>query len=578
MLSAPHFDKNNKELLACDPQHLRRSRSQSLGSAMDRERLKPEEFFIDISKSQLIPPCKSFQSSTATATQQIGLLVSKDDDEKDTSPQKDSLLPLHDTLITKTPPPPPSPAYENIATGNPIWISVMYGMINATIVLPVLMSFGSIIYQNEAYQPYINQLIKLTIVSGMVHQLCFSTFSSLPFAVGQVQDAGLIFLSSMATDMVNYGRSHDYDDAALLATATVGLGICTAVLGIGLIVVGKLKLAQYVQQLPTCVIGGYLAYIGWFCGVSGLSIMAGVANVTPAIFVHKIVFILPGLCGGILIYVLVRLLRHMAVLPTCIVILFGVFYVVLWLTNTSVEDATNEGWIRPSDPPPSFLHTWDYLKFDKVIWSALPRLIGTELSMIFVVALSSSLDVAAIELELDQQLNYNHELTTVGMSNVISGLSGGYTGSYIFSQSIFSLRAGIRSPLAGYVLAGCQFLILIVPFPVLAYVPNFFYGSLLSLIWVDLMYEWLWEVRSKMTSIEYVISLITFGSMHIFAVEWGILLGVAVYAGCIMIGVDVGEPKSSIQSPHGKRLTNNQGNMILLQSNGSSSAYGSLEC
>ncbi len=588
MLSSPHYtDKNH--LVACDVQHLGRARSQSLGSATDRDRLMVQHEIYDALQQrrgqqdydekmpkqlqQLIPPYKSLlQKSSKVIAQPIEL--PSEEEELWAVPQQIESFPLND-LPT---PPPESLVYAKLAVGNPIWISIMYGMINATIVLPVLMSFGSIIYQNEAYQPYINQLIKLTIVSGMVHQICFSTVSSLPFAVGQVQDAGLIFLSSMATDMVNYCHSRDYNDQALLATATIGLGICTAVLGCGLILVGKLKLAQYVQQLPTCVIGGYLAYIGWFCGVSGLSIMAGVPKVTPTIFWNKIVFILPGLCSGILIYVLVRYLQHMAVLPTCIVILFGIFYLVLWFTNTTVADATQEGWIRPSDPPPSFLHTWDYLKFDHVVWSALPRLVGTELSMIFVVALSSSLDVAAIELELDQPLNYNHELTTVGLSNVISGLSGGYTGSYIFSQSIFSLRAGIRSPLAGYVLACCQLLILIVPFPVLAFVPSFFYGALLSLIWVDLMYEWLWEVRSRMTSVEYIISLVTFGSMHVLAVEWGILLGVGVYAGCAMTGINVGEPKSSIQSSNSqvKKPLNGQEGVKLLHTNGSSNNYGSL--
>jgi len=132
---------------------------------------------------------------------------------------------------------------------NPAWICVMYGLINATIVLPVLMSFGSIIYRDQAFAPYMPVLVKLTLVSGIVHQLCFSTFSTLPFAVGQVQDAGLIFLSSMASFIVQYCK--DYDDVSMLATVTVGLSLCTALLGVGLVLVGYLKLAQYVQRLPT---------------------------------------------------------------------------------------------------------------------------------------------------------------------------------------------------------------------------------------------------------------------------------------------------------------------------------------
>lgn len=145
---------------------------------------------------------------------------------------------------------------------NPIWICILYGMINATIVTPVLMSFASIIYRDNAFAPYMPVLVRLTMVSGIVHQLCFSTFSSLPFAVGQVQDAGLIFLSGMASYLVQVcrqqqqpsGRNHNSiteEDQAMLATVVVGLSLCTALLGLGLVVIGRLRLAQYVQMLPT---------------------------------------------------------------------------------------------------------------------------------------------------------------------------------------------------------------------------------------------------------------------------------------------------------------------------------------
>jgi len=434
---------------------------------------------------------------------------------------------------------------------NPPSISIAYGLINSTIVLPVLISFGSIIYHDDFFRPYMPLLVKLTVVSGTVHQICFSTFSSLPFAVGQVQDAGLIFLSKMASDIVRRCREDvgedgsPHSDEEILATATIGLALCTALLGLGLVVIGYFRLASTVQLLPTPVVGGYLAFIGFFCGQGGLSIMAGfeVSGLlqwggffSPGVFK----LIVPGILCGIMIYLLVRQLKSAAVLPACIVGMMLIFYTVLLTTGTSLDDARDGGWLSQAEPAPVWYQTWAYLKFNRVVWSALPPQIPTLIGMIFVVALSSSLDVAAIELELKKPLNYNHELKTVGISNVVSGLTGGYTGSYIFSQSIFSLRAGIRSRLSGYCLALSEAIVTVLPVNFLSYVPLFFFGSLLVMISVDLVVEWLWEVRLKMTHAEYGVAVGTFALIMALGVEWGILAGIVLYFAFKKMGLDMG--------------------------------------
>jgi sulfate permease, SulP family len=297
--------------------------------------------------------------------------------------------------------------------------------------------------------------------------------------------------------------------------------------------------------IDASVIGGYLSYIGWFCGVAGIGLMAGSSNVTPSVVIDKFVYILPGVLGGVVVYLAVSKLRHMAALPVSIMLEIVLFYCVLWATGTSVQEATDNGWIRQMDPPPVWYRTWDYLQFDKVDWYALPDLMLTELGMVLVVALSSSLDVAAIELELNRPLNYNHELKVIGLSNILSGVTGGYTGSYIFSQSIFSLRAGVRSRVAGYVLAICQIAIIVLPVPILAYVPNFFFGSLLSMICIDLMFEWLWGVRKRLTPTEYAVCVATFGLIQVLNVEYGMLAGTGVYLTCKKMGLDVGVSKFS---------------------------------
>ena len=58
-------------------------------------------------------------------------------------------------------------------------------------------------------------------------------------------------------------------------------------------------------------------------------------------------------------------------------------------------------------------------------WGAVPRQLITWMGMYFVVAFSSCLDVAAIEMDVGKSLDVHHELgNVVGISNVVSGLFG----------------------------------------------------------------------------------------------------------------------------------------------------------
>lgn len=357
------------------------------------------------------------------------------------------------------------------------------------------------------------------------------------------------------------------------------------------------------------MVGGYLAYIGWFCGRAGIDLMmSAIPNHSASsnssngddhwIPVSWIFYVLPGVLGGATIYVAIRKVHHMATLPICILLEFILFYIVLYLTDTSIEDGTIQGWIRGTATSTSssnnassqslqWYHTWDYiLRWDQIDWKVLPSLLPNLLGMIFVVALSSSLDVSAIEIELKQPLNYNHELQMIGMSNLISGCTGGYTGSYIFSQSIFSLRAGIRSRWAGFVLAFCELLIFITPIPILSYVPNFLFGSLLFMICIDLMWEWLWDVRHRFTAADYALCLSTFGLIQWLNVEYGILAGIVLYLLSQQAGLNVGVSKF-VSSPSGREneaMVNVFGEECMFDTTNSGphrhgpSSYGSTHC
>ncbi len=60
-----------------------------------------------------------------------------------------------------------------------------------------------------------------------------------------------------------------------------------------------------------------------------------------------------------------------------------------------------------------------------------------------------SLDVAAIEMDMGKPVQYDKEIVTIGLSNILSGCTGGFTGSYIFSQTIFTYRTHCNSRMVG---------------------------------------------------------------------------------------------------------------------------------
>ena len=170
---------------------------------------------------------------------------------------------------------PPQPSDDTAYTAH--LKAAMYGVINAVVCAPVMIGFAAIIFRHPAFHtdPAVYPaLVKLVLFSSMVHQAAFSGFSSLPFAIGQVQDAGLIFLSKMASDLAD--ATADDSQQVRMATVLVALSLSTTLLGLALMLTGRLRLAVLVQYLPLPVVGGYLAFIGLYCLEAGLALMSGV--------------------------------------------------------------------------------------------------------------------------------------------------------------------------------------------------------------------------------------------------------------------------------------------------------------
>jgi len=198
------------------------------------------------------------------------------------------------------------------------------------------------------------------------------------------------------------------------------------------------------------VVGGYLAFIGYFCLEAGVALCISDTIMKPSDWSllfsqHAFILAMPGIVAGIALTSVARKCQDEAMLPISMVVIPMIFYAVLFACGLSISDAREGGWVGETSPPVPMTDLFQLVDFGKVQWHLFKDLIPIWLGMTFVVSFSSCLDVAAISMDMGQALDTNNELMTVGISNFVSGLLGGFTGSYIFSQTLFTYRTGCRS-------------------------------------------------------------------------------------------------------------------------------------
>ncbi|KAG7384412.1 hypothetical protein PHYPSEUDO_002600 [Phytophthora pseudosyringae] len=411
--------------------------------------------------------------------------------------------------------------------------ALLYGVVNAIRAIPTMYGYAVIIFSHHTFANFIPALSKLVIFSSAVHQVIFTLMSSMPFAIGQVQDAGLIFLSAMATSICT-SLGDDVSPEAKVATTIITIGIATASLGVCLVVMGRFKLAALASYLPMPVIGGYLAFIGVFCLYAGLALSTGlVVNDFSSMLrmfddAHNILLCVPGFLGGATLLLVSQHFKNPFALSTAIVVMPAFFFLVLAIGSVSLDEARQDGWVGPIEKTASITELVNLFDFSLVHWNQIPKQVVTWLGMVFIVAVSSSLDVVAIEIDMGSKLDINHELKTVGWSNVVSGLLGGYTGSYIFGQTIFTCRSMTNSRIVGVCVIVAEIAIVAVPVSVMSYVPRFFLAATLFFVALDLMLEWLVLAYRKMCVREWAVLWLSFLAINLVSLDVGMLIGISV--------------------------------------------------
>eukprot|EP00397_Hematodinium_sp_SG-2012_P008997 GEMP01009069.1.p1 GENE.GEMP01009069.1~~GEMP01009069.1.p1 ORF type:complete len:786 (+),score=112.06 GEMP01009069.1:54-2411(+) len=411
----------------------------------------------------------------------------------------------------------------------------IYGAVGLVVLIPTMVSYAHIIFNSPTeFEHFMPMIIKMLFLSSALHQLVFSMRSEMAFAVGQIQDVGLIFLSAIVRDILKSGRAKGLQPEEIVATSLWVCGVATTIVGLLVFCVGKAKLTDYVQLIPLPVVGGYLGYIGYFSLAAGLSITTGEYISGPETFVlllnRDFLWKLVVMFMLVIVFFICLERGGTFTMPIALTAIPIVFFVVTFASGYSVADAQDARWLARESPIANGLEAVKLYDPALVDWSLFPRQVPNLLCLAVVVIFGSSLDIAAVQADYAERLDFNKEMETVGLGNMLSGMFGGFTGSYIFSQTVFNLKLEVGSRWQGIVIVLGELAVFIVGYDTQQVLPLVYIGAIMSFFGFGIMYDWLIQSRALVSHVEYC--LLWFSFLFILIMSgvnsFGILAGMVL--------------------------------------------------
>jgi len=412
----------------------------------------------------------------------------------------------------------------------PLLIAVVLIGINEVI---FAISIGSLIFSGKL-SPYLAQGIGMALVTAMVTMISISLVSSIPSVIGSLQDSPSVILALIAATLI--GSSSNLVPEKELGTILVIIPLSALVTGALFLGLGFLKLGGLVRFFPFPVVGGFLAGTGWLLVQGSFSTMAGypltLQNIEALVQPDQLLLWIPGVIFAILLFAGVKHYKHYLTIPVILIIAVFVFYFVLLLAGTSIEQAIRQGLLLGGLQEEIIWQPLSLKNFLAADWTAILGQSGNISIILILSLLSLLLNTSALELTIEKDVDFDRELRAAGAANILSGMSGGMVGYHTLSSSILSYRIGAPSRIIG-LLAGlfCGFILFTGSRWITLLFPKAIIGGLLLYTGLEFLDEWVVRGRKKLLPLDY---LVVIGILVVIAAT-DFLIGVAVGLGATIV-------------------------------------------
>lgn len=308
--------------------------------------------------------------------------------------------------------------------------------------------------------------------------------------------------------------------------------------GAFLLALGWLKIGKLIRYIPYPVICGFLAGTGWLLVHGSMQVMTDMPmsiSQLPWLFQPDILLRwLSGLIFAVLLLIISRRYTHYLIIPASFFAALGVFYVMLLLTNTSLAEASAQGWLLG---PFAEGGSWQLLNFSalpQMNWPVIFGQIGGMATVMVISTISLLLHISGHELIIHRDIDLNGELRAVGIADLISGLGGGMVGSHVLSDSLLAYKMEARNRSVGIVGAGLYATVLILNPSFLTIFPKAVLGGLLMFLGLTLLVEWVYKAWFKLSRADFflvVLILVVIGAVgFVEGVGVGLVVAIILFA------------------------------------------------
>lgn len=384
--------------------------------------------------------------------------------------------------------------------------NIISGSLLALVNISVAVSVAALLFAQtdpRLMVPGIAVLLMGTLVTGLGGSL----FSDHKAVICSPRN-GLVPVFAVMVSSIYISFDSQYSIAAE-ATIIAAIMVSTVVVGLFLLLLGRLKLGNLVRYIPYPVTGGFFAGIGYIFIQGGLTVAGGEQPSFEAVSNSEFIQLVTPAVALALCLIMGKMFRDNALSVPAILFAAGlIFYAVLFLNEIGLDEAAANGQLPAIESTGSLIpvFNWDYVQ--EIRWMVIME----QADGIVVVALLCSvmllLDVSGIELLAQKDLNPDHELQVMGYTNVVNGALDGFPGVHDVSDTALVETLGGKGRLTGFIYSTLVVAAILAGAEFMKIVPTFLLGGLLIYVGLEFLIDWVWKARDELPLSDYVVVIL----------------------------------------------------------------------